>query len=272
MPSIRDYQNLVHLEQATLSTGVTLNYAEMPGALVSPTIFLHGLADSWKSFLLVYPLLSKTLRVLAPDFRGHGDSAKPECCYTIEVLAEDVIAFMDALGLVRVNIVGHSMGSFVGQLVASRFPGRVERLILIGSAPSTTHNAAILELKRLIDQLAAPIDRGFVEDFQETSGPVPKEFMEIIISESMKVPAPTWKSLAKDLVELDHRPILGQICAPTLIVWGRQDGIFGKKDQELLQTAISNSILKEYVGGHNIHWEKPAEFTADLEEFLRGSS
>ncbi|MHC1725977.1 MAG: alpha/beta fold hydrolase [Syntrophobacteraceae bacterium] len=258
----------VHLRRALLRTGIALHYAEMHEDAHDPVVFLHGFADSWKSFLLVFPLLSEKWRILAPDLRGHGESDKPEGRYNIEIFAEDLLAFVDALGLEKANIVGHSMGSFVGQLFASRFPDRVGRLILIGSASSTTDNANLRELKRFIDSLVAPIDRNFVADFQETTGPTPKEFMEIIISESMKVPARIWKAVLSELPEIDHGPILRRIYAPTLIAWGNQDGIFARRDQESLLNALPESNLKEYEAGHNIHWERPEEFAADLEEFL----
>ena len=67
---------------------------------------------------------------------------------------------------------------------------------------------------------------------------------------------------------MDHRPILRDITAPTLIVWGNQDQIFTRRDQEALLLEIVDSKLKEFDAGHALHWEKPEETAAALEDFL----
>jgi pimeloyl-ACP methyl ester carboxylesterase len=96
-----------------LSTGVRLRYLEQGDPAGRPVILLHGLTDSWFSFSRVLPGISKAHRVYALDLRGHGDSDRPAAGYAPREMAADVIAFMDALGLRRATLVGHSMGSFV---------------------------------------------------------------------------------------------------------------------------------------------------------------
>ncbi|MGA2403544.1 MAG: alpha/beta hydrolase [Syntrophobacteraceae bacterium] len=258
----------LRLGRIRLGTGVTLHYADNGEKAGPPVVFLHGYVDSWRSFLRVIEALRPGRRAIALDLRGHGDSDKPECCYTIEDFTRDMLLFMDALGLDKANIVGHSMGSFIAQSFAARFPGRVERLILISSAPRAAGNAALLEIKPCVDALRDPIDRDFISDFQSTANPVPTDFMEMIISESLKVPARVWQSALSGLFGVDHRPILPDITAPTLIVWGNQDQIFTRRDQEALLLAIADSKLKEFDAGHALHWEKPKEAAAALQDFL----
>ena len=113
---------------------ITRRRAKKPGPL---SLFLHGYVDSWRSFAGVIEALPREYRAVALDLRGHGDSDKPECCYAMEDFAQDLLLFMDALELDKANLVGHSMGSFIAQSFAARCPGRVERLILISSAPGT---------------------------------------------------------------------------------------------------------------------------------------
>ncbi|MCG8419715.1 MAG: alpha/beta hydrolase, partial [Proteobacteria bacterium] len=71
------------------------------------------------------------LRVVAPSQRGHGDSGHPAGGYGVDDFAADAIALLDALGIERAAVVGHSMGSFIAQQVALRAPQRVTHLILI---------------------------------------------------------------------------------------------------------------------------------------------
>ena len=177
-----------------LGTGVTLNYADNGEKAGTPIVFLHGYVDSWRSFAGVIEALRPGRRAIALDLRGHGDSDKPECGYAMEDFTLDMLLFMDAMGLDKANIVGHSMGSFIAQSFAARFPGRVERLILISSALCAAENAALREIKPYVDSLRDPISREFAAGFQGAANPVPADFMEMIISESMKVPARVWQS------------------------------------------------------------------------------
>ena len=74
----------VHFATVALSTGVTLHYAERGDRKGEAIVFLHAYTDSWFAFSRVLPLLSSSYHAFAPDERGHGDSDKPECCYTAE--------------------------------------------------------------------------------------------------------------------------------------------------------------------------------------------
>jgi non-heme chloroperoxidase len=253
-----------------LGSGVTIHYAHRGDGFEPPVFFLHGYVDSWRSFAGVLEALAPTRRVVAPDLRGHGDSDKPECCYAMEDHARDLLLLMDGLGIDKADLVGHSMGSFIAQFFAARFPGRVGRLVLISSAASISHTASLLALKSHIDALADPVPRSFAVDFQTPSNPVPAGFMEMILSETMKVPAHVWRSAFSELLRVDHAPILGEISAPTLLLWGNQDGMFGRRDQEALLAGIADSKLEEFETGHSPHWEKPEEIAGVLERFLAG--
>jgi non-heme chloroperoxidase len=88
----------VQFATTRLSTGVTLHYAERGVPTGEAIIFLHGYTDSWFSFSRVLPLHSPSYHAFALTQRGHGDSDKPECCYTLGDFAADVDAFLEAGG------------------------------------------------------------------------------------------------------------------------------------------------------------------------------
>jgi non-heme chloroperoxidase len=94
-----------------LSTGVSLHYAEQGDQAGEAIVFLHGYSDSWFSFSRILPLLSPEYHAFALTERGHGESDKPECCYTVDDFAADVDAFMDAVGIGKATLVGHSGGA-----------------------------------------------------------------------------------------------------------------------------------------------------------------
>jgi pimeloyl-ACP methyl ester carboxylesterase len=92
---------------------VTLHYAERGDRAEEAIIFLHAYVDSWFTFSRMLPLLSPEYHAFAPDQRGHGESDKPQCCYTADDFATDVDAFMDAVGIERATLVGSSSGGLI---------------------------------------------------------------------------------------------------------------------------------------------------------------
>lgn len=117
-----------------LQNSPCLHYAETGNPEGQPVVFLHGWPDSWFSFSRVMPLLPADIRALAVDQRGFGDSDRPPSGYTITEMAGDAIAFLDALGIERATLVGHSFGTFVARQAAIAQPHRVDALVLIGGA------------------------------------------------------------------------------------------------------------------------------------------
>jgi pimeloyl-ACP methyl ester carboxylesterase len=229
---------------------------------------LHGYSDSSFSFSRVLPLLPASLRVIVPDQRGHGRSDRATGDYSMDVLARDVVELMDALNVPTATIVGHSMGSFVARRAASLAPERVSRLVLVGAGPWTS-NAAFAELKVAVNGLMDPVDRGFVREFQYStvSQPVPAEFMDRVIADSLTLDAPTWKALMDGMV--GYRPAEAEIAAPTLVLGGDKDAVFPTAEQRALGEKIRGAQVRILPGiGHSPHWEVPDQFVAELLRFL----
>ena len=229
------------------------------------------MADSWFSFSRVLPLLPAGYHAYAFDQRGFGDSQRPTCCYGIGDLAADVIAFLDALGIARASLVGHSLGTFIARRAAETHPERVARLMLIGSAV-TARNQVLLEVQSSLLSLADPIPAEFAREFQAGTAyvPLPEAFFERIVAESLKLPARLWREVLDGVLAFDDARDLGRITAPTLLLWGEHDALFPRDEQERLVAAIPNARLIVYVEtGHCANWERPERVAADLDAFLR---
>ena len=185
----------IRLARTPLMTGPTLQYAQQGDRSGEPIIFLHGYSDSWFSFSRVLPLLSSEYHAFALTQRGHGDSDKPECCYTLDDFAADVDAFMEAVSIEEATLVGMSGGSFIAQRVALDYPHRVSRLVLISSAVTLRDNEAVMGLVEEMLALEDPISPEFVREWQEVNvyHPVPDEFFATVVSESLKLPARVWR-------------------------------------------------------------------------------
>ena len=256
-----------------LTTGVALHYAEHGHRGGEAIIFLHGYSDSWFSFSRVLPLLSPEYHAFALTQRGHGDSDKPECCYRLDDFAADVDAFMGAVGLEEATVVGASTGALFAERVALSYPHRVSRLALVGA--QTPANEAVLGLREEVRALEDPVPPEFVRAFQESTiyQAVPQEFLDTVVSESLKLPARVWRDYMEQAVlSIDHDYVLPlrEIDVPTLILWGEQDPLFPREEQERLAAAIPDSTLKVYPEtGHAVHWDRPEQVVHDLEALMK---
>ena len=252
-----------------LATGVRLLYAEQGDAARPAVILLHGLSDSWFSFSPVLAGLAATHRVIAVDQRGHGRSGRPESGYAPAEMAADVVALMDALGIERAALVGHSMGSFVAQHAAARAPGRVTRLVLVGSA-ADSRNEVITSLAETIVGFGDSIPPSFVREFQESTvhRPLPPGFLDRVVAESRVVPRHVWDAAIGGLAAEAPAP-LDRVRAPTLVLWGDRDAVFGRPAQDALLAALPGATRIVYEGtGHALHWEEPERFVRDVRAFL----
>jgi pimeloyl-ACP methyl ester carboxylesterase len=262
----------VQFSSVLVKTGVRLKYAYKGDASGTPVIMLHGYTDSWFSFSPVLPLMDHKYRVYILDQRGHGDSDRPVGGYAMQQFAADVIAFMDAMNIKQATIVGHSMGSFVAQHVASEAPERVSKLVLVASATSVRNNT-VRELQREIDALqdTAPVPETFARDFQVSTvfHPLPADFLQAVVKESVKVPVHVWREVMAEMLAPEADVQLKRIKTPTLILWGDKESIFPRSEQDLLVSALRNSVLKVYPDtGHALHWERPERFAKDIQEFI----
>ena len=256
------------VKRVDLHTGVRLPYAESGSADGVPVVFLHGVIDSWRSFATVLPELPPSIRALAPTQRGHGDASRPSTGYDMGTFAADVAAFLDALGLQRALLVGHSMGAAVAQRFALDYPERTLGLVLIGSFARFATNSGLLEFHRTtIAPLVDPIPLAVVREFQESTlaGPIAPGFLEDKIAEGAKPPAHVWRAAFDGMLSDAHADRLGDIAAPTLLVWGEHDAFVPRSDQDALLAAIRGARLAIYRGiGHAVHWEAPARVATDI--------
>ena len=209
----------ITLNVARLSTGVSLQYAEHGLHDGHPVVFLHGFTDSWFSFSRILPDLPDSWRAFAVSQRGHGDSERPAAGYGMPDLGADAVAFLDAMRLPQVTLVGHSMGSLVAMQVALDAPERIDKLVLLGSA-ANMRSEEVNGLVREIDALGDNVPPEFARGFQESTihHPVPPEFLERVVEESLKVPARVWRAAAAGQLAADYTNALDRITMPVLLL------------------------------------------------------
>jgi pimeloyl-ACP methyl ester carboxylesterase len=109
--------------------GVKLHY--LTAGEGSPVLLLHGYAQTSHMWLPLISKLAAKHRVIAPDLRGFGDSAKPESGYDKKTLAQDIHGLMRSLGIQKLAIVGHDIGLMVAYAYAAQYPSEIERIALL---------------------------------------------------------------------------------------------------------------------------------------------
>jgi len=262
--------------QVRTEGGLDLSCIECGDPRGTPMILLHGYSDSCRSFEPLLTRLPASIRAIAISQRGHGDSAKPATGYRINDLTSDVGAVLDRLEIPRAFVLGHSMGSLVAERFALDHADRMLGLVLIGAFRTLHGNLALEELWRdAIADLTDPVHPAFVRAFQESTlaTPVPPAFLETVIAESLKLPAHVWREVGRGLMAEDFSAELRRITAPTLILWGDQDGLSGRHEQVALEVSIRGARSIVFAGiGHAPHWEAPDRIAAEIAAFVAASS
>jgi non-heme chloroperoxidase len=260
----------VRRSRLRLATGVELDIVQAGPEGGVPVLLLHGYTDSWFSYRRVLERLPAGIRAIVPSQRGHGESERPACCYGIHDFADDAAALLDRLGVESAVVIGHSLGSFVAQQLAARHPERVSALVLIGSG-TTLATEAVAELAAFVETLEDPVSREFIREFQESTVavPLPAGFLAGIIAESGRVPARVWRDVARGMIATPATPELQRVEAPALVVWGEEDGLFGRSEQDALVAALPRAELVVFEeSGHAPHWEHPDRFASELQRFV----
>lgn len=255
-------------EFAWTPDGTRLRYFRQGPPDAPAVLMLHGLSDSSFSFSRILPLMPPQLQALAPDARGHGESDRPAGGYELEGLARDAAAILDAAHIDRAFVVGHSMGSFIARVLAADAPDRVTGLLLLDPPPSGD-GRVLHELRTYAATMTDPIDPVFVREFQEScvKRPVPPEFMDLVVQESLKVPAAVWRAAIAAMTAYD--PVEHRITCPTLVLGGEEDAVFSVAEMMVVADRIRGARVRMLPGiGHTPHWEDPETTVSILLEEL----
>eukprot|EP00928_Gymnodinium_smaydae_P007958 TRINITY_DN12853_c0_g2_i1.p1 TRINITY_DN12853_c0_g2~~TRINITY_DN12853_c0_g2_i1.p1 ORF type:complete len:323 (+),score=28.89 TRINITY_DN12853_c0_g2_i1:96-1064(+) len=248
---------------------------------LAPVVFLHGLADSWRSFEHLWPRLTMKRRIIAIDFRGHGNSSKSHTAsYSLEVFMQDVNIVMKALRITNIGcLVGHSLGSVVAWRFAGTWPTRVERLVLIGTVPYIKPGlGSPLFSFKVLSSILGNVDsapRWFAEsaiaDSVANISDMGDWFHDTCAYQTMLwAPFMLEKLLHFFGDELDPsitKPIISSIVARTTVITGEADSTCpstkAKPMMQLLHPQCNASMHVVPGQGHSVQWTKRgADFVA----------
>ncbi|HEY0762801.1 MAG TPA: alpha/beta hydrolase [Pyrinomonadaceae bacterium] len=250
--------------------GQKIHYVE---AGSGPTvILLHGLGGSTQVWQLNIAALAEKYHVVVPDQIGFGKSDKPLVNYRIRTYVDFLDQFCKQLKIERASLVGNSMGGWIAAAFTASFPDRVDKLVLVDAAghappkdfdtrvfyglnPTTRDGMKVLVAKVFYNKLFltdAAIDQAIATRLAAGDGYTINSITESIIR---------GEDYLDDTVKTIKRP--------TLLIWGKQDGLVAVAEGELFKKDIAGSQLVVFDQcGHMPQIEKPAEFNAAVIKFL----
>lgn len=256
--------------------GTRIHYEVTGKSGATPVLMIQGLGASKNAWNLQRIAMATRFRIISFDNRGAGRSDKPAEPFTLEQMADDAIAVLDAAGIDTAHVVGASMGGVISQIVAVKFPHRVRSLTLVCTA--CRNHPWRQELLQTWAKTAA--DKGMIE-----VGKVAAQWVMSPRSFRRLVPAFTWMgplaalrprhsfvsqidailNTREDLVDQ-----LSTITAPTMVIVGNQDILTPRGDSEEIAERIPNAELVIIAGAaHGLMMEHSSTFNRILIEFLQ---
>jgi 3-oxoadipate enol-lactonase len=170
-------------------------------------------------------VLAREHRVLRYDLRGHGRSPVPEAPYALADLGSDLLGLLDRNGIERASLFGASLGGMVSMWVAAHAPERVDRLILcstsaiMGPPQSWTERAALVRREGTVAVADTVVARWFTRAFAAAQPAV----VAAIRDQLAATPAEGYAGCCEAIREMDQRPDLPAISAPTLVISAEGD-------------------------------------------------
>ena len=288
--------------RANLYNGINLAFldCQADGAReVKPqgtVLLLHGFPETSYAWRGVIPALTdKGYRVLAPDYRGAGESSKPKDGFTKAEMAADIVMLMDRKNIEEpVHVVGHNIGGIIAFTLASRWPDRVASLcvsetLLPGTAtffnererhPNDYFHHTFHSIENLPEALISGREKTYIEFFVNKlcyrlgalSGDVIQRYANAYSQPgALRCAVDLYRAFDKDVEDLaDWLQKHGKAEVPTLILYGEQSSYGGYAREMLLEVMDEDSVQCEVVenAAHFLPEENPRRFAEHLLEFL----
>lgn len=253
--------------------GIELAYTDKGCGPV--VVFLHGFPFDRSMWRGQVEKLSDSFRVIAPDFRGHGETTVTAAPSTMEDLAEEIAALLDELNIPRAVICGLSMGGYVAFALYRAHPERVRALVLADTrAQADTEDARRTReenARRALAEGMQPIVDAMLPKLlsartRESEPEVVARVRKMMLGVNAEGAAAALRGMA---LRRDQTDILSKIDVPTLVIVGSEDAVTPPSEAETLHERIEGSRLVVVEGaGHVSNIERPEEFDRALAEFL----
>jgi pimeloyl-ACP methyl ester carboxylesterase len=246
-----------------------------------PIVLLHGLSDSHLTWTRIAPALAAERRVMMPDFLGSGLSDRPDASYELQWHAGMIAAWLEQLGIREVDVVGHSYGGGVAQMLLLDERVRVRKLALLASGGLGRDVGFWLRLAALpgvVEWFGQPfMSLGTRLTLRGLRGVLPKEELgQLTAMNSIDGTARAFSRTVRDVIdwrgqrrtfferahELKHVPEIA-------VCWGDLDDIIPMKHGQDFAQSLQGAVFHRFEGvGHYLHHERPEALAQTLRAFM----
>lgn len=250
---------------------------EWPGGEPA-TLLLHGVGNYGRYWDLFADSVAGRLRLVAPDARGHGDSARPDDGYAASDFVADAIAVLDAYGIGRALAVGHSMGGYHATMLAASHPERVAGLVIVDAGPKALPEGAGRARRLSLERPASFADPREAQAYLRRTSPgypdrVYRDRLRWLFHEVDG--RLVWRSSRHALERIfagspdrsGSWDRAGSIAVPTLVVRGTRSPVLAADTARRLAADITGARLLELDAAHNVPLDRPLELAEAVVAF-----
>ncbi len=240
-----------------------------------PLVLMHGWGfDGEMTYYKMIPALAERYRVIVPDHRNHGKSDRIRGPVEIADLALETIGVLDALGCERFDVFGYSLGGMAAQVLAYRYPDRVRRLVLAGTAAYPVDRLRIptrfvFWISRAVARLSKKEVVILTYRYLLRSGIVEARHARWFWAAMLNRDPTLYYESGKAAWRFDSRAWVGQIDVPTMVIIPTNDQIVATRTQYELANLIDPDRVVEIPGvGHESIMSRSEEYVAAIDSFL----
>jgi pimeloyl-ACP methyl ester carboxylesterase len=236
-----------------------------------PVLFLHGWLGSWRYWFPTMEVVAEQFRTYSFDFWGFGDSRSKYAEENIRTYSDQVVRFLDELGIDRIVLVGHSMGGMVAMHTALAHPERVSRVVTVGAPFEGSSLSWLLKLTNhpRIAQIFARWPWMRRTAFRFFLGHTEDPSMQEVIDASLKSEATTLNSTIRSMLRTDLRPELPRLSVPALIVHGGRDDVVSPRQMRLFEHNPMAELMHMPRSRHFPFLDESTIFNEGLLHFLQ---
>jgi 3-oxoadipate enol-lactonase len=252
-----------------------LSYEAAGDPALPPLVFLHGIGGAARAWRGQLDFFGNRYRAIAWDMPGYGGSA-PLPTVSIVALADALQDFLHQVGASTPILVGHSIGGMIVQQLLAKTPDIASAVVLAQTSPAFGKPEGDWQ-KAFIEARLGPLDRG--ETMVSLAPSLVKELvgddpdiggMQLARDCMACVPEPTYRATMLALIGFDLRDALKSISVPTLVLSGSKDRNAPAPMMAKMASYIPSATYVELEGaGHLVNLERPVEFNAALDGFLK---
>jgi len=247
--------------------GIDINYiTEGSGKNV---LLLHGWGANIDTMIPIYNLLKDNFKVYAIDFPGFGKSQEPSDVFGVYDYARITKQFIDMMGMKEVILIGHSFGGRISLILSSKYKALVKKMVLIDSAGLIPKRGFKYYVKVYSFKFLRSLYNTFF--FWIDKKDKMEKFYKKFGSTDYKNASGIMRRVFVKVVNEDLRPLLREIEASTLLIWGENDTATPVYMGRIMENEIKDSGLVVLEGaGHYSYIDDYRRFSIILRTFLLG--